>query len=412
MAGLDAVEAVDSPDGVASLGARLSSSAWFAFAASASSVGLGVLREFLIWKQLGFSAVNDRLQVYLYVVYVISMMNDAVRLATLNAIQRMPAGAVGRLVLGIGAIYALGAGAFLFSQYATSPSPPNPWLFVGAIASAWLNMGVVLLVATRQRSGIFLRAHLINVMPNAILIPGIVLVWLLHPADAVTPLAILYFTLPLFQIFLLLRIPVNEGPHAPYGGAEIRQNSGLFVAHGLAGTGALAFQGALSQSVLQSGAGEFSKLALALRIYDSMRFVLVDTYVARKLAVWKNETTFTHIARILQRLLAPQVVLVIAAFALARLSGSLGTALVILTFGLTGYIARTIYYFMNTSTVLKTLVWQFGIQELAFATCVFFGARYGWLGISAMVAVWYTLRPFAQILLLNVRLRPLQGEAA
>lgn len=378
--------------------------------ASAAGVALGLIREVLIIGQLGLSAANDQLQIYLTTIYVISLLNEAVRLGSINLLQKRSLGQTSVSILPLGLLYALVASGFVYFLM----RPASDLLMMGAMVSGWLNMVMILLVTQRQRSGRFWAAHLINLLPNLVLLPGVIAVWMMKLKDPVPILACLYFLLPVIQIALLLSVKPGESGEAP--DAETTADRGVFVAHGVGALGGLLFQGVLRSTGLSTGEGVLALLSISIRMYDSVRFILVDTIIGRQLASWKASNNLNQAQRWIGKMILPQIIVASLALVATLLFGHqeglrAWTALGVLVASVGAFGVRMIYYMVNTQAVSLRLVWQYGLQDLGVAAILGLASLTGALWPAMLIWVWYIAKPIAQLLTVRKNLHGLLANA-
>lgn len=371
-----------------------SRSTWLAFGVSGFAALCGLARHALILHLLGLSSINDRLQVYLAVIYGVSMLNEAVRLGTINLLQRegLPKAMVAVLPLGL--LFAV----VTTGIFAWQLRPDSALLLVAAGVSGWLNMMMIQMVTHRQRAGAFWPAHLVSLMPNLILLPGIAVVASLNLTDPVPALAWLHFVLPVVQIGILsfVRVPDTPAPSEDSGpGAR------LFLAHGSAAIGSMLFQSSLRSASLLLGPGALSLVNIGVQIYDSLRFIFVDTYIGRKLSDWKESTDLTPLLSLIQRLMLPQAVATVLGLAIGLFwAGQVG-ALVVLVCALGSFGLRLVYFMANAARIDEGLIWRYGAQDIAAGllalALVNGGMAAGWaIPIGLLVWVWYLAKPLAQ----------------
>jgi hypothetical protein len=380
-----------------------SRSTWLAFGVSGFAALCGLARHALILHLLGLSSINDRLQVYLAVIYGVSMLNEAVRLGTINLLQREGLPKAMAAVLPLGLLFAL----VTTGIFAWQLRPDSALLLLAAGVSGWLNMVMIQMVTHRQRAGAFWPAHLVSLMPNLILLPGIAVVAALQLADPVPALAWLHFVLPVVQIAILLLVRVPETPATT---EETVPGSRLFLAHGSAAIGSMLFQSSLRSASLLVGPGALSLVNIGVQIYDSLRFILVDTYIGRKLADWKESTDLTPLLGLINKLLLPQAVATGLGLVIAvAWAGQIG-ALVVLVCALGSFGLRLVYFMANAARIDEGLIWRYGAQDIAAGllalTLVNAGGAMGWaIPVGVLVWVWYLAKPLAQTWGLAKRLK-------
>lgn len=371
-----------------------SRSTWLAFGVSGFAALCGLARHAFILYLLGLSSINDRLQVYLAVIYGVSMLNEAVRLGTINLLQRQGLGKAMGSVLPLGFLFAI----VTTGIFAWQLRPDSALLLVAAGISGWLNMLMIQMVTHRQRAGAFWPAHLVSLMPNLILLPGIAAVAALNLADPVPALAWLHFVLPVVQIAVLSLVRVED---PPITAEDSGPGSRLFLAHGSAAVGSMLFQSSLRSASLLLGPGALSLVNIGVQIYDSLRFILVDTYIGRKLAEWKESTDLTPLLALIQRLLLPQAVATAVGLVIGLLwAGQVG-ALVVLVCALGSFGLRLVYFMANAARIDEALIWRYGAQDIAAGVLalalVSGGMAAGWaIPVGILVWVWYLAKPLAQ----------------
>ncbi len=170
---------------------------------SSLSLAFGLFREFLIVGLLGFTTHNDMLQLYLSIFYTIGLTIDAMRLACLNLYSVM---SLPRIILSA-SIVCLPFTCIIGFAMSYSSGGLNPQMLGITILGSFLNLIAALLITYKQRNNLFLTAQIINVLPNFILIPGILGCYWLDRQNMI--FAIIYLTslIPVVQCSLLLLIP-------------------------------------------------------------------------------------------------------------------------------------------------------------------------------------------------------------
>lgn len=374
------------------LGGLLRSGGLWAMFLSGLSILLALLREVLIVQQLGFSGINDALQSYLTMIHAISLLNEAVRLSALNILQSAKFRQAAKIILPYGAIFSiLATGMMYFLLEAQSV-----WLTIGAGISGFLNMVMILMVTGKQRGGSFWKPHLINLLPNAVLLPGILLVGIINPADPVIPLASLYYTLPVIQIILLLMVK-SEDTHQ-----ELESNPSegrkILAAHSSSAFGNLIFQGVLRNLSMSLGSGELTKVSIAIRVFDAMRFVFVDTIIGRRLKAWTDSSNLMVAKAWLSKLLAPQVILSTIGLLIAIMQPGIRGSLIILVLCVPSFGLRMVYFMLNSSTFNRKLAWHYGAQDIAAAVILAMSVFYQVVSVAWLIWLWYSLKPLGQMI--------------
>jgi hypothetical protein len=247
---------------------------------SGGSAALGLLRELLVFRRLGLGASNDELQFALSITYTIALLGDPLRLASLNMLSRrlsassrlLLAGVVGLAVVATTAAYTTGG-----------PNLPRSWIVVAAAAGA-MNLRVSWTIPRRLRDGPFLLVHALTVLPNVVIVAG-----LLWPAPTDVAFAarvvFLFAVAPLVQLagFLLLgRGSARAEAGLGAGAAEVSAAIGW---HGVAAAGTMGTQFVI-RAALTAYPGTLSAFTLMLRITETIRAVFVDSWVASRVQEW------------------------------------------------------------------------------------------------------------------------------
>ncbi|MCL4867085.1 MAG: hypothetical protein KJZ47_14415, partial [Gemmatimonadales bacterium] len=199
---------------------------------------LGLGRELIILQRVGLSEANDLLQYYLSVTFTISILGDAMRLAVLNLLQ------VGALASALGSTFvaAIGVGLPIAFWYARG----GPTLDLGLLAVAGiagiLNLVTVVLLVHRQRSGRFLPAHVITVLPNILIFLGVLVAMRGDTPTFVGTVVVLFLAAPVLQIALLLALRPGDAaaPVPPGAGSGVLRGLQQIGLHGVGAVGAQA----------------------------------------------------------------------------------------------------------------------------------------------------------------------------
>lgn len=252
---------------------------------SLASAGLGLGRELLVLQKLGLSSTNDLLQFYLSVTYTVSLLGDAIRLGVLNLLQ----GGGLSLAVASAALVAVASGVPLTLWYAHGGPGGNPWLLAAAGLAGVLNLLTVVLLVHRQRAGRFLPAHVITILPNVMIFAGVG-VAMLGPDDRfLAAVVLLFLAAPVLQLalLLLLRTPGGDARRGP--GAEagaVAAGVGQIGLHGLGAVGAQAGQVLIRTTLAAQAPGMLTVFVLLSRAVDTVRAILLDTFIGARLADW------------------------------------------------------------------------------------------------------------------------------
>jgi hypothetical protein len=373
----------------------------------------GILREFIILALLGFSARNDTLQLYLSIFYTISLSLDAMRLACLNlySILSLP-----RLLFAaslIGLPFAISIGTIM--SYATGGL--NFSLLSITIGGSYLNLIAVLLITYKQRNNRFLSAQIINILPNFILIPGILLCYYLNHKYLVPSIIILTTTIPILQCSLLLLLkPGAENPLAPQG-LSLFASVKIFARHFAAMISEQLFQIITRSAFYNYATGFLSMYAIILRIYSAARFILIDSFIGAKLANWeKNWQEDDTLEKLLNFTLLSLCIASIAFLISLKESHQLIQAgLQISAILICGFyfstLVRILYFKINRHENNPSLVIRFALCELL---CVFVAlglTRQLHYPLLYLLWIGYIAKPFIQLHLLRKHYRLIYKES-
>ena len=377
---------------------------------SAMSLGLGLIRELIIVGLLGFTLKNDALQIYLSVIYTISLMVDAMRLSCLNLVSVL---SLGRMLFSASVISlpaAVLAGC-LMSFFTRGMDWFLLWI---AMLGGYCHLMACLLITYRQRRNVFLAAQVINVLPNAFLIPGVVICYFFSQEHMVSAMVILTSLVPLVQCILLLFLPDRspEGEVRDY--LPFADSLLVFLRHFSTTLGEQLYQIVIRSALFNYGPGYLSVFSLSVRSVSALRFILIDSWIGSKLSEWQRElkgNDFRH-AAILRG--SPANFLLAAAmlvFALTTETSLLQYALQMAILLTTGFwfstLVRVIYFRLNHLENNTRLVMTFAVYELAFALLSWVFARQVSHAILLLVWTGYIARPVSQLLFLRRRVNEL-----
>jgi hypothetical protein len=372
---------------------------------SSVSFIFGILREFLIVGLLGFTAHNDLLQLYLSIFYTIGLSIDAMRLATLNlySVLSLPRLLLFASVIGLPFSIMIG----LVMGYATGGLDSR--LLAITMLGSYLNLIAAMLITYSQRNNLFLIAQLINVMPNFILIPGILICYWYLNTNLVFSIVCLTSLIPVAQCSALLLLSRRHTP-------TIRKNISLFASiatfarHFAAMTGEQMFQIIIRTAFYKYGTGYLSIYAMTIRIYSALRFILIDSFIGSKLAIWQKGLTNENyyfskmINSTSSAILVVAISFIISLKPYTDLIYSSIQIIIILIFGFYfSTLVRVVYFKINRHENNSILVMQFAAYEIICAICAFLLTKQFNYPILAMLWVGYIAKPFAQLLLLRKR---------
>ena len=309
------------------------------------SATLGLGREALVLVSLGASQANDALQATLTVTYLVSMLGDAGRTTVLASLGHTTPTVIvrrtGFVIVGIATLIAVTSALFL-------PQAKGPFILAGTVGGM-LNIAVAMAIAFWQAINRPIQAQILATLSNIVifLIVGIA-TWLhlLTPELVVTATVVA----PLVQLVIFLSVATKQRPDR-IKTANAASSSSIYPAriflHSAVGVGGAQLgQLAARAAVAGSAVGALSVFAAVVRLFDSLRSVLLEPFVASRIARWKSEpvtlpalfhpsmivittTTATLVSAILNLLLPP-----ISVASLATQYGVLvgiGTILVFIT---------------------------------------------------------------------------------
>lgn len=373
---------------------------------SSLSLAFGILREFLLVYLLGFTSKNDLLQIYLSIFYTVGLAIDAVRLSCLNLFSILP---LGYLVLAISTL-ALPFSIIIGLIINYSAQGIDLQLLALSIAGSYLNLIAALFITHKQRNNLFLAAQLINVLPNFILIPGVLICYWLGRHEMVKSLVILTALIPVVQCLALWLLPLTPAEKIEKKTISLYKAILICTRHFSTLAGEQLFQILTRAAFFNFGTGYLTAYALSIRIYSALRFILIDSYIGSKLATWKKE--FQNRETFLFKLinsstvaaLVVAIALLISLYSSDNLNFSMAQLTLILSLGFYfSTIVRIIYFKINHLETNSHLVWRFTLYELFFAFLAFMLTIQFTYPILALVWLGYVAKPFAQLLFLRKR---------
>lgn len=371
---------------------------------SSTSMAFGLLREFLIVGILGFSSQNDILQIYLSIFYTIGMTIDAIRLSCLNLYSKLT---LAHMIIAVTCVAlpftVLIAFAMSFATHHT-----NFVFFILTIFGGYLNLIAALLITYKQRENIFLPAQVINVLPNFVLIPGI-LIWNFLGKESITFGIILLTTIiPFIQCLLLLLLKNKSIEKNEKNSISIFKAVGMILRHFTSTLGEQIFQIIIRAAFFQHGPGYLSMYAIFIRVYSAFRFILIDSYIGSKLGDWKkNFNAHFFVNRISSS--KTNLILTVGALVLS-ISGqmtwneTLSQMVLLLFFSFYfSILVRIVYFKINHHENNNTLILRFASFELTFALLAYLLTQHTHYPLLFLVWLGYVMKPFIQLLLLRKR---------
>lgn len=249
---------------------------------SGTAAVLGLGREMLVLERLGVSGANDALQLALSIVYTIALFGEPLRLASLNLLGR----SLGpRLALLLGLLFVAVAAVTTLGYGRTGPGLPVPWL-VAAGAGGAANLLLAWVLPRSLERGPFLPVHAVAVMPNILIVAGLLLPARDDQAFA-ERVVFLFLAAPVVQLVLLGLLARRGEPARNRGGeAGAAEAVGPIGWHAVAALGGMGTQYVIRSAALGAGPGALTVFAVALRVSDTIRAVLIDTYIASRIRRW------------------------------------------------------------------------------------------------------------------------------
>ncbi len=371
---------------------------------SSVSMAFGILREFIIVSLLGFTFTNDTLQIYLSIFYTIGLTIDAMRLACLNLFSIL---SLSRILLSA-SIISLPFSIIIGMVTSMSVGGLDYHIVLIAIAGGYLNLVAALLITYKQRHNVFLAAQIINVLPNFILIPGIIICYWLANKHAVLFIVTLTSIIPLFQCILLLLLPNNPIEKKNENKISLAASLLVFIRHFSAVVGEQLFQIVIRSAFFKYGEGYLSLFAITIRIYSGLRFILIDSYIGSKLAFWEKEfkQSDDYLFKMINSIVLSSIMVFISLFISLNTTDDLTQLaiqmIILLFFGFYfSTLVRIIYFKINRYTNNSSLIIKFATYELIFACIAFILSNQLNYQLLSILWVGYIAKPFTQLIFLR-----------
>jgi hypothetical protein len=376
----------------------------FAVILSLSSLVFGLLREFIIVGLLGFSATNDQLQLYLSIFYTIGLTIDAVRLACLNL---YPVMALSQILL-CATIVSLPFAFIIGFIMDIVTGGLNLHLLLVTIIGSYLNLMAVLLITYKQRNNSFLSAQVINVLPNFVLIPGIICCYWFAANQLVFAIVYLTSLIPVIQCALLFLLPSRPGEEKTEHKISMIKGVKTFARHFSSLTSEQIYQVLMRTAFYRFGTGYLSVFAIAIRIYSAARFILIDSFIGSKLADWKSKLRHEHplFTKLLGSTALSAMMVMIAGLVSLKTSTyfnyTCAQICLILLFGFYfSTLVRIMYFKINHHHNNPAIVLRFSMIEF---TALLTALLIAWqLHYPILLLLWlgYVAKPFTQLLYLR-----------
>ncbi len=371
---------------------------------SAGSMAVGLFREIMIVSLLGFSAKNDLLQMYLSLFYTIGLMIDAMRLSCLNLFGIL---SLRRIIVSASFVSIPFTIAISLIMNDLSGGLDRVLLLITMIGS-YLNLIAALLITYKQRNNRFLGAQLINVMPNFILIPGIIVCYLFANKNMVFAIVTLTSIIPAVQCILLCCLKDKPTEKNEIVSGRLIQTTFIFLRHFLSMTGEQLFQMITRSAFFQFGTGYLSLLTLSVRIYSAFRFILIDSYIGSKLFSWDKNANRDNewLTKLIQSTGLTLLIAIIALIFSIKNDNQLTHACiqiaVLLCFGFYfSTVVRIVYFKINRYENNVSLILRFAFYELLFAGLAGWVMYYLQDSIFILLWIGFIAKPMTQLFLLR-----------
>jgi len=366
---------------------------------STGSFLFGILREILLISFIGFSSINDQLQLYLSIFYTIGLSIDAMRLSCLNLYKILTLSQI----LFCASILTLPFTIVMSFIMQLSTGGMDPLLLCITMVSSYLNLMVAIVITYKQRNHSFLLAQCINVMPNFILIPGLLFSYFVFKNQFVHAMVFLTSLIPLIQGFLLFLLP--NTPQKIEEKQNLFKSIGVFARHFTALIGEQLFQVIIRSAFYDYGKGYLALFSFVVRIYSAGRFILVDSFIGSRLSNWKKDKN-NYLSLFIQSTLFSATLAVVALMmSLFSLKNFIYTAIQMLLLFMMGFyfsmLTRIIYFKINRYENNSKIVLRFAFYELMTACIAFIVTRAWHYPLLSLIWIGYIAKPFLQLLLLK-----------
>lgn len=369
---------------------------------SLSSSGFGMLRDFLIVYLLGFSKLNDILQIYLSLYFVIGLFADPLRLTYLNLIKLRIFKQLLLFFLSVVSVFII---LFITLLFIINPDLNIKYLFLAGF-DGFLGIFATLLVFHKQRFGAYLFSQLVSTLPSFIMIPAVIALIFLPQDFYVLSCLLAFMLVHILQLFLLRFIHISDN------GMEKSQlrfvDLWFLLRHCISVLGDQLFQIVGRLIFLQLGHGFVTLASLFMKCLNALRVIFVDTYIGIKISSWNASDSSNRFFELIDNKLI-NLLMVLCAFFICYFN-TLNFYLIGLQFFAIGVISfyftalhRIVYFQFNRHFHYSNLVTFTGILDLFSAICVFVCLKmHIKTHIMLIVCFWYILRLFMQITVLRL----------
>ena len=353
------------------------------------SAALGLARELFVVRMLGLSATNDRLQLCLSITFTISLLGEPVRLASLNTLrhrlERSRLAVLGGLIVAV----SIGLAVFFGSQF----DAPTGWWIPAATVAGVANLTYSAVLPRFQQRGRLVAVHAVSVLPNLLLFIGLVAFagWFHTAVDSTV--IVLTLAAPLSQLTVLSLLRRDLLPEPPVEGPPVRWRQ--LGAHLGAAVGLQLAQGGVRTRLGLAPAGSLALFVLIARAGETLRAILVDTFIAVRLRRWVAAGPLA----VSRRPRPPWAVGWIALSLLWAVVAAPPLAAMIVAFvgvgAVISAIVRIRYHRLNAAGQPRRLAGRVAVTELILGAGSMACSLAVWGGAWLVVWIVYVLRPTA-----------------
>ncbi|MCW8409268.1 hypothetical protein OQJ13_09810 [Legionella sp. PATHC035] len=369
---------------------------------SLSSASLGMLRDVLLVFIFGFSTLNDILQIYLSLYFVICFFSDPLRLTYLNLIAVRPFKQLICLLLSVVFVFIM---FFVGFMMVIKPNL-NPYYMFLAALGGFLNLFVSLLVFHKQRFGAYLSPLLVSVAPSFLMIPAVITLAFLPTHFFVLCFLFTFVLIHTIQLFLLTFIRIPN--YAPGKMPLCLEDLWFLLRHCISVLGEQLFQIVGRLIFLQLGQGFLTLTSLFMKCLITFRFVFVDSYIGIKISSWSPGSAKDRFLELIDNKHL-NFILILALLSICSID-TLNFYFVGLQFLLISIVScyfsslhRIVYFKINRSIHNARLVTFTGLVDLFSALFVLFCLKLHVQNHSMLfVYFWYILRLFIEISILRL----------
>jgi len=370
---------------------------------SGLSAFFGLFREVLIVYFLGFSAKNDQLQAYLSIIYILLLSTDAVKLASLNLFNHFKLSEVIRmasvLLIPLAMVVTIVVGLMLKGSHYG--------LLLISFIGGYLALLTVIVITYKQRGGKFFVPQIINLIPNFILIPCLVISYYAAKEKIIFYMVLFSTLIPVAQLFLLSFVKVNvETNEQKIAISEVLM---IFIRHMSSSFPAQLFQVLARALTYRYNAGYLSIFSFTNRVYTAAKFVITDSYIGLSLAKQNKKSSILldklFVSKKINYLLLISMTFFLLIFSLYENKFYFGLELTMLC--CVGfyfdYLLKVQYFKLNRDQHNKNLIILYSLCEWTFAVIAYLVAGY-FLNLPIWYMwSWFLLRPFVEILLITYK---------